>query len=49
MIKNIFELLKCDLLEETELIKIAKGKYKIPTTIKQAIKKIKEDGARHRG
>ena len=26
---------------DTEIIKIAKGKYKLPTTLKQLIKKIK--------
>jgi len=38
MIKNILELLK-----ETENIRIATGKNKLPTSIKEGIKQIKKE------
>jgi len=42
MIKNIIDLLQfCK--GETENIRIAQGKYALPTTFKQAYKQIKKD------
>jgi len=42
MIKQILECLKLDFEHESELIAIAKGKYKLPETLKEAIKPIKK-------
>jgi|TARA_R110000737_G_scaffold28844_1_gene47307 hypothetical protein len=42
MIKNILELLK-HANGETENIKIAQGKNKLPTTIKEGYKAIKQE------
>ncbi len=42
MIKNILELLKYS-KGETENIRIAKGKNKLPTSIKEGIKQIKKE------
>jgi len=42
--KDIIDLLKlADYKGESELIDIAKGKYKIPNTIKEAYKQFKRD------
>jgi hypothetical protein len=42
MIKNIIDLLQlCN--GETENIRIAQGKYALPTNLKQAYKQIKKD------
>lgn len=42
MIKNIIELLKIDeFYNKSELIEIAKGKYKAPETIKEMFKNAK--------
>ncbi len=42
MIKNILDLLHI-VKGETENIKIAKGKYKLPTSIKETYKQIKNE------
>jgi len=42
MIKQILECLKLDFEHESELIAIAKGKYKLPETFKEAVKPIKK-------
>jgi len=42
MIKQILECLKIDFKHDSELIAIAKGKYKLPETFKEAIKPLKE-------
>ena len=42
MIKQILECLKLDFEHKSELIAIAKGKYKLPETFKEAIKPLKE-------
>jgi len=42
MIKNIIELLPY-VKGETENIRIAKGKYKYPESIKEAFKQFKDD------
>ena len=42
MIRNIIELLPY-LKGETENIRIAKGKYKMPETIKEGYKQIKQE------
>lgn len=42
MIKNILELLKYA-NGETENIRIAQGKYKLPLTIKEAYKALKQE------
>ena len=42
MIKNILELLKY-VKGETETIRIAKGKYKLPLTLKDGYKTIKNE------
>lgn len=42
MIKNILDVLPY-LGGETEAIRVAKGKYFLPTTIKGAFKKIKKE------
>ena len=44
MIKDIFELLKLrDYYGDSELIDLAKGKYKIPDTFIEAYKQFKRD------
>jgi len=44
MLKNIIELLKLDdYYGKSELIEIAKGKYKAPETIKEGIKQAKRN------
>ncbi len=42
MIKNILDLLKYA-KGETENIRIAQGKYKLPTTLKEGYKAIKQE------
>jgi|TARA_R100000951_G_C2621251_1_gene174542 hypothetical protein len=42
MIKNILELLK-NAQGETELIQIAQGKNKLPTTLKEGLHKLKNE------
>lgn len=42
MIKLILETLQY-VNDETENIRIAKGKYKLPTTLKQGYKAVKQD------
>lgn len=42
MIKNILELLK-HANGETENIRIAQGKYKLPTTIREGYKALKQE------
>ncbi len=42
MIKNILDILKYA-NGETENIRIAQGKYKLPTTIKEGYKAIKQE------
>ncbi len=42
MIKNILDLLKYA-KGETENIRIAQGKYKLPTTLKESYKAIKQE------
>jgi len=42
MIKNILELLKI-VNGETETIRIAQGKYKMPETFKEGFKQIKRE------
>ena len=42
MLKNIFELLQIA-NGETERIRIAQGKYKLPETFKEGIKQIKNE------
>jgi hypothetical protein len=42
MIKQILECLKLDFKHDSELIAIAKGKYKLPETFKEAVKPIKK-------
>jgi len=42
MIKNILELLPL-VTGETELIEIAKGKYKFPETVKEAFNNFKKE------
>lgn len=42
MIKQILECLKLDFEHDSELIRIAKGKHKLPTTIKEFIKWLKK-------
>jgi|TARA_R100001463_G_scaffold16721_4_gene43225 hypothetical protein len=42
MIKNILELLKV-VDGETELIRIAQGKYKLPESFKETYKQIKRE------
>jgi hypothetical protein len=37
MIENIINMLKVDFPHNSEYIAIAKGKYKLPTTIKEAL------------
>lgn len=37
MIENIINMLKMDFPYNSEYIDIAKGKYKLPTTIKEAL------------
>jgi hypothetical protein len=41
MIEQILEALKLDLKSDSEYIKIAKGKYKLPMTIDDALKPFK--------
>jgi hypothetical protein len=41
MIKNILDCLKLDFKHDSELIAIAKGKYKLPETFKEAVKPLK--------
>lgn len=41
MIKEILECLKLDLKTDSKYIQIAKGKNKLPTTIKEALKPLK--------
>ena len=44
MIQNILNLLQFDeFYGKTENIEIAKGKYQLPTTIKQALKQAKRE------
>lgn len=44
MIKQIIELLKTDdFYGVSEEVDIAKGKYKVPQTVKEGIKKVKRD------
>jgi hypothetical protein len=38
MIKEILDFLKEDIPHNSEYIKIAKGKYKLPETFKEAVK-----------
>ena len=42
MLRNIFELLQIA-NGETERIRIAQGKYKLPETFKEIVKQIKKD------
>jgi hypothetical protein len=42
MIKNILDCLKLDFKHKSEFIAIAKGKYKLPETFKEAIKPLKD-------
>jgi len=42
MLRNIFELLQIA-NGETERIRIAQGKYKLPETFKEMVKQIKKD------
>ncbi len=42
MLKNIFELLQIA-NGETERIRIAQGKYKLPETFKEGVKQIKNE------
>lgn len=42
MIKNILDCLKLDFKHDSELIAIAKGKYKLPETFKEAVKPLKD-------
>ena len=42
MIKNILELLK-HAKGETESIRIAQGKYKLPTTLREGYKALKQE------
>jgi len=42
MIKNILDCLKLDFKHNSELIAIAKGKYKLPETFKEAVKPLKD-------
>ena len=42
MIKQIIELLP-HVKGETECIRIAKGKYKLPTSLKEGFKQVKRD------
>lgn len=42
MIKIIFECLKMDLKHNSEYIAIAQGKYKLPTTVREALQPLKE-------
>lgn len=42
MIREILECLKYDFNHKSEYIAIAKGKYKLPETFKEAFKPIKE-------
>lgn len=42
MIKNILELLK-HAKGETESIRIAQGKYKLPTTLREGFKALKQE------
>ncbi len=41
MIENIINMLKVDFPHNSEYIAIAKGKYKMPTTIKEALQPLK--------
>lgn len=41
MLEEIFKALKLELKTDSELIAIAKGKYKLPETFKEAIKHLK--------
>ena len=41
MIKEILDCLKLDFEHNSELISIAKGKYKLPETFKEAVKPLK--------
>ena len=41
MIQQILEILKLDLKTDSKYIQIAKGKHKLPTTIKEALKEFK--------
>lgn len=44
MIKNIIEMLKVtDYFAQSENIEIAKGKHKIPTKVKEALKQAKRE------
>ena len=43
MIKLILECLKLDMPHDSEYIAIAKGKNKLPTTIKEAYKQFKQE------
>jgi hypothetical protein len=42
MIKEILECLKYDFKHKSEYIAIAKGKYKLPETLKEALKPLKK-------
>tara|TARA_R110000822_G_scaffold180854_1_gene320548 strand:+ start:2363 stop:2491 length:129 start_codon:yes stop_codon:yes gene_type:complete len=42
MIEEIFKCLRHDFKHKSELIAIAKGKYKLPETFKEAIKPLKK-------
>lgn len=42
MLKEILEALKFDFENETESIKIAKGKYKLPETFREALQPLKK-------
>jgi hypothetical protein len=42
MIKNILDCLKLEFKHDSELIAIAKGKYKFPETIKEAFEPIRQ-------
>ena len=43
MIEKILDCLKLDFKHDSELIAIAKGKNKIPTSIKEAYKQFKQE------
>ena len=42
MIKNILDCLKIEFEHKSELIAIAKGKYKLPETFKEAVQPLKD-------
>ena len=42
MIKQIIDCLKLDLKSDSELVEIARGKNKLPETIKEAFKQAKQ-------